>query len=93
VHPSGVTLIAYMPLASGALTGKYSATARPAGWRRYTGHFRAKNLAALTGLIESLREIGARHRGPARATLVPPRDPPEAQDIDRQVEGYGAATS
>jgi len=29
----GVTLIAYMPLASGALTGKYSAEHRPSGWR------------------------------------------------------------
>ncbi len=66
----GVTLIAYMPLASGALTGKYSATSRPAGWRRYTGYFRGKNLAALTGLIELLREIGGRHdRTPAQVAL------------------------
>jgi aryl-alcohol dehydrogenase-like predicted oxidoreductase len=59
----GVTLIAYMPLASGALTGKYSATARPAGWRRYTSYFRGKSLAAQAGLVELLREIGARHDG------------------------------
>jgi aryl-alcohol dehydrogenase-like predicted oxidoreductase len=57
----GVTLVAYMPLASGALTGKYSATARPAGWRRYMSYFRGRNLAHLTRLVELLREIGARH--------------------------------
>ena len=31
----GVTLIAYQPLASGALTGKYAAGAKPAGLRRF----------------------------------------------------------
>jgi aryl-alcohol dehydrogenase-like predicted oxidoreductase len=56
-----ITLIAYMPLASGALTGKYSATARPAGWRRYMPYFRGKNLAALGDLLRLLREIGDRH--------------------------------
>ncbi len=66
----GVTLIAYMPLASGALTGKYSATTRPAGWRRYTRYFRGKNLAALDRLVELLREIGERHdRTPAQMAL------------------------
>jgi aryl-alcohol dehydrogenase-like predicted oxidoreductase len=66
----GVTPIAYMPLASGALTGKYSATARPKGWRRYTGYFRGKNLAALNGLLELLREIGARRdRSPGQVAL------------------------
>jgi aryl-alcohol dehydrogenase-like predicted oxidoreductase len=59
-----------MPLASGALTGKYSATARPAGWRRYTGYFHGKNLAALARLVELLREIGARHdRSPGQVAL------------------------
>ena len=66
----GVTLIAYMPLASGALTGKYTATTRPAGWRRYTGYFRGKNLAALDRLVELLREIGARRdRSPTQVAL------------------------
>jgi aryl-alcohol dehydrogenase-like predicted oxidoreductase len=66
----GITLIAYMPLASGALTGKYSATNRPAGWRRYMGYFRGKNLASLTALVELLREIGARYdRSPSQVAL------------------------
>jgi aryl-alcohol dehydrogenase-like predicted oxidoreductase len=66
----GVTLIAYMPLASGALTGKYTAATRPAGWRRYTGYFRSRNLAALDRLVELLREIGSRHdRSPGQVAL------------------------
>ena len=65
-----VTLIAYMPLAAGALTGKYSATARPAGWRRYMRHFRGKNLAVLNELLELLLEIGRRHgTGPSQVAL------------------------
>jgi aryl-alcohol dehydrogenase-like predicted oxidoreductase len=66
----GVTLIAYMPLASGALTGKYTAATRPAGWRRYTGYFRSRNLAALARLVELLREIGSGHdRSPGQVAL------------------------
>lgn len=58
----GVTLIAYMPLASGALSGKYSAGRRPAGWRRYSGLFRGKGLARLARVNEALGEIANRHR-------------------------------
>ena len=66
----GVTLIAYMPLASGALTGKYSATSRPAGWRRYMPYFRGKNVEALAGLLHLLREIGEPHGvGPSQVAL------------------------
>lgn len=62
-----VTLIAYMPLASGALTGKYSATTRPAGWRRYSRRFRDEKLA---DLVQLLREIGDRHdRTPSQVAL------------------------
>jgi aryl-alcohol dehydrogenase-like predicted oxidoreductase len=66
----GITLIAYMPLASGALTGKYSAATRPAGWRRYMSYFRGKNLAALSDLVQLLRQIGDRHGvGPSQVAL------------------------
>jgi aryl-alcohol dehydrogenase-like predicted oxidoreductase len=66
----GITLIAYMPLASGALTGKYSTTARPAGWRRYNRYFRGKRLGALADLLDLLREIGDRHgAGPSQVAL------------------------
>jgi aryl-alcohol dehydrogenase-like predicted oxidoreductase len=57
----GVTLMAYMPLASGALTGKYSARRRPAGWRRYTGLYRGKGLARLKRVNDVLNEIAERH--------------------------------
>jgi aryl-alcohol dehydrogenase-like predicted oxidoreductase len=53
----GVTLIAYMPLASGALTGKYSAAHRPAGWRKYTGAFRsAERLERVNAVLRDLAE-------------------------------------
>jgi aryl-alcohol dehydrogenase-like predicted oxidoreductase len=66
----GVTLIAYMPLASGALTGKYSASTRPSGWRRYMGTFRGKNLPTLTRVVDLLREIGERHdKNPSQVAL------------------------
>jgi aryl-alcohol dehydrogenase-like predicted oxidoreductase len=57
----GVTLIAYMPLASGALTGKYTPANRPAGWRRYSSVYRGKGLATLERVNAVLRELAARH--------------------------------
>ena len=38
----GITLIAYQPLASGALTGKYKAGDRPTGLRRFMAAFAGK---------------------------------------------------
>lgn len=57
----GVTLIAYMPLASGALTGKYSAARRPAGWRRYMPMFRGKGMATVERVNHLLRDVAERH--------------------------------
>ena len=54
-----VTLIAYQPLASGALTGKYGDGARPAGLRRFQRTFRGAGLEALRPVVRLLREIGA----------------------------------
>lgn len=67
----GVTLIAYMPLASGALTGKYDATHRPAGWRRYRPPFRGKAaLAELERVNGVLRDVAGTHgRTPAQVAL------------------------
>jgi aryl-alcohol dehydrogenase-like predicted oxidoreductase len=94
-----VTLIAYMPLASGALTGKYSTDHRPAGWRRYTGYFRGKNLAALARLVELLREVGARHdRSPSQVALrwLIQRDDvlpiPGAKNASQGAQNAGALT-
>ena len=57
----GVTLIAYQPLASGALTGKYLTGARPRGLRRFTPTFRRRNTEAIAAVVTLLREIAARH--------------------------------
>jgi len=66
----GVTLIAYQPLASGALTGKYMAGASPTGLRRFMGYFRRKGLEAAAPVVVLLREIGARYaKSPAQVAL------------------------
>ena len=66
----GVTLIAYSPLAMGALTGKYSPTHRPGGLRRFTPLFRGKGLQAMQPVIKLLQEIGGRYsKSPAQVAL------------------------
>jgi aryl-alcohol dehydrogenase-like predicted oxidoreductase len=66
----GVTLIAYQPLASGALTGKYGAGARPSGLRRFFPYFRGKGLEAVEPVVNLLREIGERYgKRPAQVAL------------------------
>jgi len=70
-HELGITLIAYMPLASGALTGKYSATNRPAGWRRHRAPFRGKAaLEALERVNAVQRDLAEKHgKTPAQIAL------------------------
>jgi aryl-alcohol dehydrogenase-like predicted oxidoreductase len=68
----GVTLMAYMPLAGGALTGKYDAKTRPTGFfRRFTmGNFRGKGIEAVAPVVALLREIGGRYsKSPAQVAL------------------------
>lgn len=66
----GVTLIAYQPLASGALTGKYTPTNRPRGLRRFVKPFVGRGLARLEPITALLREIGERYdRTPAQVAL------------------------
>lgn len=58
----GITLIAYSPLAGGALTGKYDAKNRAGGFfRRIRPDFGKKAMEALQPVIGLLREIGERH--------------------------------
>ena len=65
-----VTLIAYQPLASGALTGKYVDRARPKGLRRLQPTFRKAGLEALRPVVELLREIGGSYeRSPGQVAL------------------------
>jgi aryl-alcohol dehydrogenase-like predicted oxidoreductase len=67
----GVTLIAYQPLASGALTGKYATGDRPTGLRRFmVGHFRGKSLESVAPVVALLRKIGERYsKSPAQVAL------------------------
>lgn len=66
----GVTLIAYQPLASGALTGKYTQTNRPRGLRRFRKPFDGRGLTTLEPITVLLREIGERHgKAPAQVAL------------------------
>jgi aryl-alcohol dehydrogenase-like predicted oxidoreductase len=66
----GVTLIAYQPLASGALTGRYTPTNGPRGLRRLVKPFRGRGLAALEPITALLWEIGERYgKTPAQVAL------------------------
>jgi aryl-alcohol dehydrogenase-like predicted oxidoreductase len=66
----GVTLIAYQPLASGALTGKYVTGIRPTGFRRFMGNFRGKGRETVAPVVALLREIGERYaKSPAQVAL------------------------
>jgi len=66
----GVTLIAYQPLASGLLTGKYLPGSRPSGLRRFMPYFRRQNLEAVVPVVNLLKEIGGRYgKSPAQVAL------------------------
>jgi aryl-alcohol dehydrogenase-like predicted oxidoreductase len=66
----GITLIAYSPLAMGALTGKYSARTRASGFRRFLPNFRGKAMEAVQPVVELLREIGGRYsKSPSQVAL------------------------
>jgi aryl-alcohol dehydrogenase-like predicted oxidoreductase len=54
----GITLIAYQPLASGALSGKYLAGGRPRGLRPLMPNFRGKGKQAVAPVVALLKEIG-----------------------------------
>jgi aryl-alcohol dehydrogenase-like predicted oxidoreductase len=66
----GVTLIAYQPLASGALTGKYLDGSRPTGLRRVMPSFRRAGMARLRPVVDLLRRIGESHgKSPGQVAL------------------------
>ena len=62
-------MIAYTPLASGALTGKYRPSGQtPAGARRFMGAFR--KLEQVMPVVEELEKIGREHdRSAAQVAL------------------------
>ena len=58
----GITLIAYSPLAGGALTGKYDAKNRAGGFfRRIRPDFGKRAMESIQPVIELLRAIGERY--------------------------------
>lgn len=65
-----VTLIAYSPLASGMLGGKYSIHNRPSGPRRYIPRFRPAALRAYEPVDALLREIGSGHGAKTSAQVA-----------------------
>jgi aryl-alcohol dehydrogenase-like predicted oxidoreductase len=66
----GITLIAYSPLAMGALTGKYSSKSRASGMRRFLPNFRGKSLDEVQPVVALLREIGERYsKSPSQVAL------------------------
>jgi aryl-alcohol dehydrogenase-like predicted oxidoreductase len=66
----GITLIAYTPLAGGALTGKYSAARKASGLRRFLPNFSKKGMEALQPVMNLLRQIGERYsKTPSQVAL------------------------
>jgi aryl-alcohol dehydrogenase-like predicted oxidoreductase len=66
----GITLMAYQPLAQGALTGRYRPGDRPKGIRRFGRYYRGDGLAKAQPVVALLREIAERHsRTPAQVAL------------------------
>ena len=66
----GITLIAYSPLAMGALTGKYSAGKRATGLRRIMPNFNRKTMESVQPVVDLLRRIGERYsKTPSQVAL------------------------
>jgi len=66
----GVTLIAYSPLAMGALTGKYSETQKAGGFRRFMPGFRRQEMSKVQPVVDLLRQIGDRYsKTPSQVAL------------------------
>lgn len=66
----GVTLIAYSPLASGMLSGKYSSGEKAKGLRRFMPNFSREGREAAKPVVELLRTIGERYgKTPSQVAL------------------------
>jgi aryl-alcohol dehydrogenase-like predicted oxidoreductase len=94
----GVTLIAYMPLAMGALSGRYTGGARPVGFRRHLSVFRAGTRRRLSRPLALLNEIAQGHqKSPGQVALrwliqqgVVPI--PGAKNAEQALQNAGALT-
>jgi aryl-alcohol dehydrogenase-like predicted oxidoreductase len=66
----GITLIAYQPLASGMLTGKYLSQTRPTGLRRFLPTFSRSAVEAAKPVVHLLTQIGSRYdKTPAQVAI------------------------
>jgi len=66
----GITLIAYSPLAQGALTGKYAPGTKASGLRRFLPSFNRKAMEAVQPVLELVRQIGERYgKTPSQVAL------------------------
>lgn len=66
----GVSLIAYSPLAMGALTGKYSREKKASGLRRFAPNFSRKGMDNVQPVINLLSKIGERYsKTPSQVAL------------------------
>jgi aryl-alcohol dehydrogenase-like predicted oxidoreductase len=66
----GITLIAYSPLAQGALTGKYSPETKASGLRRFLPSFNRKAMEAVQPVLDLVRQIGDRYgKSPSQVAL------------------------
>lgn len=62
---NGIGVVAYSPMQSGLLTGKYTketvSNLAPDDWRRRNAHFQEPEFSANVGLVDRLRAIAQRH--------------------------------
>ncbi len=66
----GITLIAYSPLAMGALTGKYSTTQKPGGLRRFFKNFHGKGIEKVQPVVDLLRRLAEKYsKTPSQVAL------------------------
>jgi aryl-alcohol dehydrogenase-like predicted oxidoreductase len=91
----GITLIAYQPLAGGALTGKYLEGQRPRGIRRFMmPYFRGDTQAGLAPVVALLRQIGERYgMTPAQVAIRWLMEQPNVLPIPGAKNGRQAASN
>ncbi len=66
----GVTLIAYMPLSMGVLTGKYNDKNKPEGLRKYLRFYWGREFRKVLQLVDLLGKIGEKYsKSPGQAAL------------------------
>jgi aryl-alcohol dehydrogenase-like predicted oxidoreductase len=89
-HELGITLIAYSPIAKGALTGKYTPTHPAPGIRR--GRYNSAFLTRLQPLFGLVKEIGQAHGGktPSQVVCKGALPIPGAKNVRQAQENCGA---